>query len=136
MAESKSAALPLGYAPTRRCEYRAAALPIGAPRKATISCSNDEKPCQVSLSRDKRSRRPGSALWLSEADLGTEVTHLGQLPQGDPRSRRGRVDDPLPACAAIGSLCGNMRCAVSPRERFKMSDLMTQPRIGECARNC
>ena len=82
MAESKSAALPLGYAPTRKCEYRAAALPIGAPRKATISCSNDEKPCQVSLSRDKRSRRPGSALWLSEADLGTEVTHRDSFLKG------------------------------------------------------
>ena len=32
MAESKSAALPLGYAPTPKCEYRRRALPIAAPR--------------------------------------------------------------------------------------------------------
>ena len=112
--------LPYHLATPQHGNANTSPLPCRLPplTRATAPCSNHEEPCPVSLSRDKRSRRPGSALRLSEADPGEQVTHRTTSSRGS-RSRRGPADDPCPISLLPECLCCSIRCAVLPREQFK-----------------
>jgi hypothetical protein len=92
MAESKSAALPLGYAPPRHASfgpllYRSPLL-TRRPRQA-----RNIKSCSAGLSSNKRCRpcRPPVRLWQPKGDFDDTGIVPGHVPQGV-RARCGRSD--------------------------------------------